>query len=204
LPEVGDNVFDLYLWNGSQYEYHASVGSGFNYEFPAGGVDRFRVLGIETGAALDPSNPTAFITGLTFVSTGQFTGTMTPIVASDVITVDIKPGDGPNCVNPKSKGGVPFTILGGAVDVTTINRSTLQVDDDIDTGTAGVAPAKTSIKDVSGDGIKDLVMQFNTQSLKAAGLLADGRAVYITATLLNGTALVGSDIIFLSNGPTCN
>jgi hypothetical protein len=202
LPEVGDNVFDLYLWNGSEYRYHVSVGAGFNYTFPPG-VDRFRVLGIEIGAGLDPNNATAFITGLTFVSSGQFTGTMTPIVASDVITTEIKPGDGPNCVNPKSKGVVPFAILGGEFDVATINQSTLQVDDDIDAGTGGVAPAQLSIIDINGDGINDLVIQFNTQDLNKAGLLTDGRTVYITARLLDGKLLVGSDKIFLSSGPTC-
>ena len=34
-----------------------------------------------SGAGLDPNNATAFVTGLTFVSAGQFTGTMTPIIA---------------------------------------------------------------------------------------------------------------------------
>ena len=81
LPEAGDNLFDLHLWNGSAYVFHATVGSGFECGFPSGGVDRFRDLGIEAGAALDPKNPTAFVTGLRFVSSGQFTGTMTPIVA---------------------------------------------------------------------------------------------------------------------------
>lgn len=81
LPEAGDNLFDLYLWNGSGYVFHATVGSGLEYTFPSGGVDRFRVLGIEASAALNPKNPTAFITGLRFVSLGQFTGTMTPIAA---------------------------------------------------------------------------------------------------------------------------
>ncbi|MCC6473986.1 MAG: PEP-CTERM sorting domain-containing protein [Burkholderiales bacterium] len=47
--------------------------------FPAGGVSAFSVRGIETSAGLDPDNVTAFITGLTFVGAGQFTGTMTPI-----------------------------------------------------------------------------------------------------------------------------
>jgi hypothetical protein len=202
LPEAGDNIFDLYLWNGSEYRYHVSVASGFIYTFPTG-VDRFRVLGIEASAGLDPNNVTAFITGLTFVSSGQFTGTMTPIVASDVITTEIKPGDGPNCVNPKSKGVVPFAILGGEIDVTTINQATLQVDDDVDAGTGGVAPALLSIRDINGDGINDLVIQFNTQDLNKAGLLTDGRTVYITARLLDGTLLVGSDKIFLSSGPTC-
>ncbi len=46
---------------------------------PSGGIDRFRVLGIETDAMLDPGNAAAFVTGLTFASAGRFTGTMTPI-----------------------------------------------------------------------------------------------------------------------------
>jgi hypothetical protein len=81
LPQVGDNLFDLHLWNGIKYVFHATVQSGVEFSFPSGGVNRFRVLGIEAGAGLDPNNATAFITGLTFVSAGQFTGTMTPIVA---------------------------------------------------------------------------------------------------------------------------
>jgi hypothetical protein len=203
FPQAGDNSFDLYRWNGSRYVFHATVQSGVEFPFPSGGVDRFRVLGIELGAGLDPNNATAFVTGLTFVSSGQFTGTMTPIIAADVITTEIKLGDGPNCINPKSKGVVPFAILGGEVDVTTINQATLQVDDDIDAGTAGVAPAKLSISDINGDGINDLLIHFNTQDLNKAGFLTDGRTVYITAKLLDGTLLVGSDVIFMSNGPTC-
>jgi hypothetical protein len=44
-----------------------------------GGVSRFRILGIEVEAGLDPLNVTAFVTGLTFVADGQLTGTMTPL-----------------------------------------------------------------------------------------------------------------------------
>ena len=87
LPQVGNNLFDLHLWNGSSYVFHATVQSGIEFSFPSGGVNRFRVLGIEAGAGLDPNNATAFITGLRFVSTGQFTGTMTPIVAEAFCSV---------------------------------------------------------------------------------------------------------------------
>ena len=83
---IGDNLFDLFLWDGTSF-----VDSGINltgssqYFFGGGGVDRFSIRGIEVSAGLDPNNVTAFITGLTFVSEGSFTGTMTPI------TVEITP-----------------------------------------------------------------------------------------------------------------
>lgn len=79
LPEIGDDMFDLYLWDGSDYLFESTVDAGAEYFFGGSGVDRFRILEIETGALLDPTDPTAFVTGLSFVSSGQFTGTMTPI-----------------------------------------------------------------------------------------------------------------------------
>jgi hypothetical protein len=48
--------------------------------FPSGGVGTFTVTGIDPADNLDPANATAFVTGLTFVSSGSFTGTQTPIV----------------------------------------------------------------------------------------------------------------------------
>lgn len=202
LPPLGDNVFDVYIWSGSDFVFHANVRSGDEYAFPAGGVDRFRVLGIEPG--LDPNNPTAFVTGLRFASNGQFTGTMTPIIIPDAITVELKPGDGPNCINPKSKGTVSFALLGGSIDVTAIDLSTVEIDDDTNTVTAGVESVKSSVKDIDGDGINDLIVHFKTQDLRAAGLLSDGRTLYLTAQLSDGTLLVGFDVIYMSNGPTCN
>jgi len=38
------------------------------------------VRGIEISAGLDPNDVTAFITGLTWVGLGEFTGTMTPVL----------------------------------------------------------------------------------------------------------------------------
>jgi hypothetical protein len=52
------------------------------FDFGLGGLDRFAVRGIEVSAGLDPANTTAFITGLTFAGSGQFTGTQTPITVS--------------------------------------------------------------------------------------------------------------------------
>lgn len=77
---IGDNLFDLFLWNGSSFvDSGINLTGGDQYFFGGPGVDRFSIRGIEASAALDPDNVTAFITGLTFVSSGDFTGTMTPL-----------------------------------------------------------------------------------------------------------------------------
>ena len=76
---IGNNWYNLYLFNGTRYFFKAYLKGGIPYSFPSAGVDRFLILGIERNAGLDPNNPTAFITGLTFTGSGQFTGTMKPI-----------------------------------------------------------------------------------------------------------------------------
>jgi hypothetical protein len=205
LPKIGDGFYDLYVWNGTGYDYHATIGADIDFDFivPSGvGVSRFRVLGIEPSAALDPANPTAFVTGLKFVTTGHFTGTMTPIV-SETIAIQLKPGTGPNCINPKSKGNVPVAILGSSVEVETIDRSTLVIDKDSNPVTPGVVPIKTSLSDVDGDGKVDLVLHFDTQQLSNNGLLVNGQPLYITGQFLDGKLLIGSDVMFLSSGSTC-
>jgi hypothetical protein len=76
LPDVGDGEYDLFACGG---EPIGSAFAGVLFEFLPGGLGCFRVLGIEVSAGLDPTNTTAFITGLAFTSGGTFTGTMTPI-----------------------------------------------------------------------------------------------------------------------------
>jgi hypothetical protein len=84
LPSIGDNLFDLVSCGG------ASLGpatAGIVHSFGAGGVNCFKVLGIEASAGLDPNDPTAFITGLTFTGDGEFTGTMDPLVTPEPATL---------------------------------------------------------------------------------------------------------------------
>lgn len=49
------------------------------FEFGPSGVSFFEVTGIDPTANLDSSNPTAFVTGLTFEGTGSFDGTQTAL-----------------------------------------------------------------------------------------------------------------------------
>ena len=81
LPDIGDGLFDLLLPDGSGgFDFFAEIVAGSEYFFD-GGVEVFRILGIEISAGLDPEDSTAFVTGLSFSADGQFTGSMTPITA---------------------------------------------------------------------------------------------------------------------------
>ncbi len=120
------------------------------------------------------------------------------------VNMDIKPGSNPNCIKAINRGRVPVAILGSLeLDVNDFDELTIEVDQDNDSITPGVPPVKTGIKDVDSDGINDLVLHFSTEALSVAGLLTDGLTLYLTGTLIDGTAFVGSDIIYLAGGPNC-
>lgn len=80
LPDIGDGLYELHLFDGENFFLQDIIAAGDEYFFGGTGVDRFRILGIETSAGLDPSDPTAFATTVSFVGDGRFTGTMTPII----------------------------------------------------------------------------------------------------------------------------
>jgi hypothetical protein len=83
LPDIGNpDPYSVYIWNGSSFVFDTTLAGNTVLDFAPGGVSEFEVLGIDPGLGLDPTNPTAFITDLTFESAGSFTGTMTPITAS--------------------------------------------------------------------------------------------------------------------------
>ncbi|MDO9195994.1 PEP-CTERM sorting domain-containing protein [Rhodoferax sp.] len=79
---IGDGLFDIFGYDNSNNLVLLADDwlEGIVFDFGLGGVNRFRVTGIETAAGLDPANTTAFVTGLTFAGSGNFTGTQTPIV----------------------------------------------------------------------------------------------------------------------------
>lgn len=80
LPDVGDGLYDLYeCRNGTNnYVFDGTVSAGIQYSFGVG-VACFRVLGIEASSLLDPNDPTAFVTGLTFSGVGDVQFAMIPI-----------------------------------------------------------------------------------------------------------------------------
>jgi len=77
---------------------------------------------------------------------------------STFITIDIKPGDGPNAINPNSKGVTPVAILTtGSLDATTVDPLMVCFGPD-------EAPSlKAAIEDADGDGRLDMVLFFQTK-----------------------------------------
>lgn len=79
--QYGDGVFDLWLFDEVSAAYVLSdvqLAAGEWYEFGESGVKKFRIMGIETSAYIDPNDPNGFVTGLTFLSSD--TGfSMTPM-----------------------------------------------------------------------------------------------------------------------------
>ena len=113
LPEAGDNLFDLYLFDGDEfYLTLENMEAGAEYVFAAEGVALFKILGIELEAGLDSNDATAFMTELTFTGSGRFTGSMTPIISG--CFGDIQPENGDGDVD-----GADLAVyaLGEAVDV---------------------------------------------------------------------------------------
>jgi hypothetical protein len=90
LPSVGDGAYDLFLFDAAHNPLDTGIDilAGILFDFTtelaafgigAEGLAEFSIRGIETSAGLDPTDATAFVTELTFLSDGAFTGSMTPL-----------------------------------------------------------------------------------------------------------------------------
>ncbi|MGE0484397.1 MAG: PEP-CTERM sorting domain-containing protein [Gammaproteobacteria bacterium] len=81
LPDIGDGLFDLYFYDDGLGDYVDSgidLTAGLTHNFGAD-VNRFRIGGIELAAGLDPNDPLAFVTGLTFDRVGRINVTQTAV-----------------------------------------------------------------------------------------------------------------------------
>lgn len=85
VTKVGNGMYQLLVWNGTGFDLvDSALGVGDTFDFLAHGfsmgVSEFEIIGLDPG--VNPTDVTAFVTGLTFMMDGSFTGTMQPIVTS--------------------------------------------------------------------------------------------------------------------------
>lgn len=78
---VGDSIYRVKV-GGKKFTLAGGDRLDFRTNGFPNGVSSFRVGCIEVSAGLDPANPEAFPTELTFVAAGMFTGTMKPLARS--------------------------------------------------------------------------------------------------------------------------
>jgi Nidogen-like len=82
---IGDDSYDLFSFDtasGTYVDSGTDILGGVVYNFAGGGVNRFSIRGIETSANLNPNDPTAFVTGLTFTNTGSAVVFQSPVVVN--------------------------------------------------------------------------------------------------------------------------
>jgi len=163
----------------------ASGGHGFLY---TAGV--FTPLDVPGAAATeaDGINTSGQIVGTYFDQSGGEHGFLaTPAVIE--VTIDIKPGETPNSINLKSQGEIPVAILTTATfDATTVDPSTVRFGAD---GTEAAA-AQSALDDINGDGLTDIILQFNTQG---TGIACGDISASLTGETESGQAIQGSDSI---------
>jgi hypothetical protein len=102
------------------------------------------------------------------------------------VTIDIKPGGGPNSINLGSKGVVPVAILSTPdFDATTaVDPQTVLF--------ADTAPVKWAQEDVDGDGYNDLILHFDTQNLNLTGSSTEAT---LTGQTTDGFLITGTDLV---------
>lgn len=111
------------------------------------------------------------------------------INVTQLIDIDIKPGENPNTVNFKSKGEIPVAIL------TTPSFDATQVD--VATVKFGLNQTKEThnkghLEDVDNDGDLDLVLHFATQEVE---ILPEDTEICLKGKNLNGNQIRGCDSI---------
>lgn len=82
FPLVGNGLYDLWSYDATdgEYVFNSRVQAGVPFDFGPSGVDRFRITGIDASAAIDPSDPFGFVTGLTFTGPGAVSLSQTPLL----------------------------------------------------------------------------------------------------------------------------
>lgn len=71
LPDGFNANYELWLMGANGWEFSQFLDANFRHFFETGGVSQFRILGIDTSNMVDPTDPNAFVTGLSFVDAGN-------------------------------------------------------------------------------------------------------------------------------------
>ena len=110
------------------------------------------------------------------------------------VTIDIKPGSDPNSIKLGDTGSVPVAIFSTVkFDAATIDASTLQLNSAY-VRLVGGRNVLASIEDVNGDGLGDLVVQFDRGLLELT--VGEGFGTMTGSTLgAESKSVLGTDSV---------
>jgi hypothetical protein len=105
------------------------------------------------------------------------------------VTIDIKPGDKRNAINPRSHGGVWVAVLSvgeAAFDPLQIDVATVRF------GPSSAGAVRSHVRDVNGDGMGDLLLRFK---ISAVGLRCRDTEATMTGRTYDGEVITATDSI---------
>jgi len=111
------------------------------------------------------------------------------------VSIDIKPSSFRSSINPKSKGKIPVAILSTEdfYAPNEVNQNSLTFGSTGDEDSLAFCNQKG--EDVNGDGLKDLVCHFNTES---TGFLCGDTHGVLKGMTMDGTPIQGSDSVIIN------
>ncbi len=119
------------------------------------------------------------------------------LVADLKVDIVIKPGNGPNSVNPRSRGNIPVAILSTAdfdaaneVDREVLTFGASGDEDSLHLRGGRNAAPNCGVEDVNGDSLDDLVCQFQTQE---TGFEHGDTEGVLKGQTVDGMAIIGTD-----------
>jgi YVTN family beta-propeller protein len=112
---------------------------------------------------------------------------ITPARGPIVVTLDIKPGDLTNSVNPRSNGVIPVAILTtDSFDARTVDPLSVRFGPQ----ETPEAHGRGHIEDANGDGKLDLVLHFGTDKI---GIKCGDSSAKVTGATITGSLIEGKD-----------
>lgn len=130
---------------------------------------------------------------------GQVTSlTLVPSVLP--VAIDVKPGSESNPVNLRSRGRLPVAILStDDFDATSVDEGTVLFGDPVEVASgSGIpgSPIRSTVEDVDGDGLDDLLLFFSVTQLSSDGAItSESQVVLLSGETVDGVVIEGLDII---------
>ncbi len=110
-------------------------------------------------------------------------------LAPTIVTIDIKPGESSNTINPTSRGIIPVAILTtNSFDATQLDFETVVFGPNAATESHG----RAHVTDIDEDGDVDLILHFDTQD---AGIQCGETEATLIGETFDGQAITGFDAV---------